>query len=95
MPPAPSPRAPPQAEGDQRKQVIAFLAWLQTKQVKGPFLVVAPRAELDAWMSDIARYLPSTEAVLYEVTLQGRAVSRARARARRPECEATGGGEEG
>ncbi|GMI51219.1 hypothetical protein ScalyP_jg5897 [Parmales sp. scaly parma] len=53
-------------------QVIALIAHLQTKDVTGPFLVVAPLATLPNWVREFVKWLPSLPVVRYHGTAQER-----------------------
>ena len=53
-------------------QVIALLARLGEKNVKGPFLIVAPLATLPNWMNELKKWLPSVPCALYHGAKDGR-----------------------
>eukprot|EP00985_Skeletonema_marinoi_P031281 scaffold37449_cov73-Skeletonema_marinoi.AAC.1 len=40
-------------------QVIALIAHLRTRNVSGPFIVVAPLATLPNWIREFEKWLPS------------------------------------
>ncbi len=46
-------------------QVIALMAYLQEKSVKGPFIIAAPLATLPNWMREFKKWLPGMETLLY------------------------------
>lgn len=49
-------------------QVIGLVAHLLTKQVTGPFLVVAPLATLPNWVREFQKWLPSKPVIRYHGT---------------------------
>ena len=49
-------------------QVIALIAHLLTKEVSGPFLVVAPLATLPNWVREFEKWLPTQPVVRYHGT---------------------------
>ena len=53
-------------------QVIALLAYLELKTVKGPFIICAPLATLPNWMNELKKWLPSTKAALFHGTKEHR-----------------------
>ena len=53
-------------------QVIALLARLGEKNVKGPFLIIAPLATLPNWMNELKKWLPSVPCALYHGAKDGR-----------------------
>jgi ATP-dependent DNA helicase len=59
-------------------QVIAFLAHLWEKRVRGPFLVVAPLSTIGNWQREFARFAPDVPVVLYHGTRDERAALRRR-----------------
>ncbi|KAJ3179280.1 hypothetical protein HK101_010051 [Irineochytrium annulatum] len=60
-------------------QTIAFLAHLTEMQVWGPFLIVAPLSTLSNWISEIHRFAPKLNAVLYHgLTTERAAIRRER-----------------
>ena len=44
-------------------QVIALLAYLELKTVKGPFIICAPLATLPNWMNELKKWAPSLHTV--------------------------------
>ncbi|KAI3870664.1 hypothetical protein MKX03_000624 [Papaver bracteatum] len=46
-------------------QTIGFLAHLKGKGMHGPYLVIAPLSTLSNWASEISRFTPSINAVVY------------------------------
>ena len=46
-------------------QIISLMAYLQEKNVKGPFIIAAPLATLPNWMREFKKWLPSMETLLY------------------------------
>ncbi|KAG6666529.1 hypothetical protein CIPAW_01G036800 [Carya illinoinensis] len=46
-------------------QTIGFLAHLKGKGLDGPYLVIAPLSTLSNWVNEIARFVPSMNAVIY------------------------------
>ncbi|KAI9337602.1 SNF2 family N-terminal domain-containing protein [Zopfochytrium polystomum] len=54
-------------------QTIALLAHLHEQGVWGPFLIIAPVSTLTNWLSEIQRFAPSLNAILYHGTKQERA----------------------
>eukprot|EP00617_Octactis_speculum_P012192 CAMPEP_0185778214 /NCGR_PEP_ID=MMETSP1174-20130828/91865_1 /TAXON_ID=35687 /ORGANISM="Dictyocha speculum, Strain CCMP1381" /LENGTH=747 /DNA_ID=CAMNT_0028466847 /DNA_START=43 /DNA_END=2289 /DNA_ORIENTATION=- len=46
-------------------QVIALIAYLRTKGVKGPFIVAAPLATLPNWTREFKKWLPGVQTLLY------------------------------
>ncbi|KAL3832846.1 hypothetical protein ACJIZ3_007582 [Penstemon smallii] len=46
-------------------QTIAFLAHLKGNELHGPYLIIAPLSTLSNWMSEIERFAPSLNAIIY------------------------------
>ncbi|KAI3462493.1 hypothetical protein Pfo_019156 [Paulownia fortunei] len=46
-------------------QTIAFLAHLKGNGLHGPYLIIAPLSTLSNWMSEIERFVPSVDAIIY------------------------------
>ncbi|KAL9669003.1 hypothetical protein QQ045_006544 [Rhodiola kirilowii] len=46
-------------------QTIGFLAHLKGKGLDGPYLIVAPLSTLSNWVSEIQRFTPSINAIIY------------------------------
>ncbi|KAH6797117.1 chromatin remodeling 1 [Perilla frutescens var. hirtella] len=46
-------------------QTIAFLAHLKGNGLHGPYMVIAPLSTLSNWMSEIERFVPSVDAIIY------------------------------
>ncbi|PIN06882.1 DNA repair protein, SNF2 family [Handroanthus impetiginosus] len=46
-------------------QTIAFLAHLKGNGLHGPYLIIAPLSTLSNWMSEIKRFVPSVDAIIY------------------------------
>ncbi|KAK6128441.1 hypothetical protein DH2020_012556 [Rehmannia glutinosa] len=46
-------------------QTIAFLSHLKGNGMHGPYLVIAPLSTLSNWMSEIERFVPSVDAIIY------------------------------
>ena len=46
-------------------QVIALMAYLNEKEVKGPFIITAPLATLPNWMKEFKKWLPNMQTLLY------------------------------
>ncbi|KAL7131882.1 hypothetical protein ABFS83_12G034800 [Erythranthe nasuta] len=46
-------------------QTIGFLAHLKGNGLHGPYLVIAPLSTLSNWMSEIERFTPSLDAIVY------------------------------
>lgn len=46
-------------------QTIGFLAHLKGKGLDGPYLVIAPLSTLSNWANEIARFVPSINAIIY------------------------------
>eukprot|EP00616_Rhizochromulina_sp_CCMP1243_P008611 CAMPEP_0118998780 /NCGR_PEP_ID=MMETSP1173-20130426/63245_1 /TAXON_ID=1034831 /ORGANISM="Rhizochromulina marina cf, Strain CCMP1243" /LENGTH=752 /DNA_ID=CAMNT_0006950279 /DNA_START=20 /DNA_END=2278 /DNA_ORIENTATION=- len=46
-------------------QVIALIAYLRTRNVRGPFIIAAPLATLPNWMNEFRKWLPEMPALLY------------------------------
>ncbi|KAK4426829.1 ATP-dependent DNA helicase DDM1 [Sesamum alatum] len=46
-------------------QTIAFLAHLKGNGMHGPYLIIAPLSTLSNWMSEIQRFVPSIDAIIY------------------------------
>ncbi|CAA0822877.1 ATP-dependent DNA helicase DDM1 [Striga hermonthica] len=46
-------------------QTIAFLAHLKGNGMHGPYLVIAPLSTLSNWLSEIERFVPSVNAIIY------------------------------
>ncbi|XP_075501519.1 ATP-dependent DNA helicase DDM1-like [Primulina tabacum] len=46
-------------------QTISFLAHLKANGLHGPYLIVAPLSTLTNWMSEINRFVPSMDAIIY------------------------------
>jgi len=53
-------------------QVIALIAYLRSKDVKGPFIIIAPLATLPNWINEFKKWAPSIECFLYHGTKQER-----------------------
>lgn len=53
-------------------QTLGFIARCLERNVRGPFIIVAPLSTLSNWMQEIARWTPDIEAVLYHGTPQAR-----------------------
>ena len=48
-------------------QTLAFLAYLrERKSVRGPHLILAPKATLHNWLREVQRWMPSMISVLYD-----------------------------
>jgi ATP-dependent DNA helicase len=58
-------------------QTISLLAHLYEKNIKGPFLIVAPLSTLSNWKNEVARFAPKISAILYHGSKQDRARMRA------------------
>lgn len=46
-------------------QTIAFLAHLKGNGLHGPYMVIAPLSTLSNWMSEVERFVPSVDAIIY------------------------------
>ena len=57
-------------------QTIGFISHLRSKNVLGPYLIVAPLSTLPNWISEFARWAPSIPAILYHGSKQERAAIR-------------------
>ena len=53
-------------------QVIALIAHLRTRNVSGPFIVVAPLATLPNWTREFQKWLPSVPVIRFHGTAQDR-----------------------
>jgi ATP-dependent DNA helicase len=58
-------------------QTVAFLSHLRNKGIPGPFLVIGPLSTLPNWVSEIRRWCPDMEALLYHGSRDERAALRA------------------
>ncbi|CCG80996.1 putative SNF2 family helicase/ATPase PasG [Taphrina deformans PYCC 5710] len=54
-------------------QTIAFLAFLRSKGVHGPFLIAAPLSTVANWVNEVRRFAPDIPVVLYHGTKDERA----------------------
>jgi ATP-dependent DNA helicase len=57
-------------------QIIALLAYLQEKSVKGPFIIAAPLATLPNWIKEFKKWLPDMPTLLYHGSKAEREVLR-------------------
>lgn len=57
-------------------QIIALLAYLQEKSVKGPFIIAAPLATLPNWIKEFKKWLPDMPTLLYHGSKAEREVMR-------------------
>ncbi|KAL6521505.1 ATP-dependent DNA helicase ddm1 [Orobanche gracilis] len=46
-------------------QTIAFLSHLKGNGLHGPYLIIAPLSTLSNWLSEIERFVPSVDAIIY------------------------------
>ena len=53
-------------------QVIAFLAHLKEKGIKGPHIVVVPASTLENWLRELSVFCPELEVMPYYADLKGR-----------------------
>jgi SNF2 family DNA or RNA helicase len=44
-------------------QIIALMAYLQEKKVKGPFIIAAPLATLPNWIREFKKWLPNVSVI--------------------------------
>jgi ATP-dependent DNA helicase len=58
-------------------QTVAFLSHLRSKGIPGPFLVIGPLSTLPNWVSEIRRFCPDMDALLYHGSRDERAALRA------------------
>jgi len=58
-------------------QVISLIAYLRTRNVRGPFIVAAPLATLPNWMNEFKKWLPEMPTLLYHGPKSERARMRA------------------
>lgn len=59
-------------------QTIAFLAFLRTKGVLGPFLIAAPLSTVANWVNEVRKFTPDIPVLLYHGTKAERADLRAK-----------------
>ncbi|KAK8717555.1 hypothetical protein V6N13_044817 [Hibiscus sabdariffa] len=53
-------------------QTIAFLAHLKGNGMDGPYLIISPLSTLSNWISEITKFTPSIDAIIYHGTKQER-----------------------
>ena len=58
-------------------QIISFVAYLELKNVYGPFIVAAPLATLPNWVKEFKKWLPTKNVILYHGSKAERAAMRA------------------
>ncbi|ORY86770.1 SNF2 family N-terminal domain-domain-containing protein [Protomyces lactucae-debilis] len=59
-------------------QTIAFLAFLRSKGVMGPFLIAAPLSTIANWVNEVRRFAPEIPVLLYHGSKDERARMRAK-----------------
>ncbi|KDQ10834.1 hypothetical protein BOTBODRAFT_35944 [Botryobasidium botryosum FD-172 SS1] len=68
----------------QTLQTISFLAYLQSRGIWGPFLIVCPLSVLHNWVSEFERFTPTIPVVAYHGTPTERAELRRKVLVKKP-----------
>lgn len=46
-------------------QVIAFITYLKSEQIKGPHLIVVPSSTIENWLSEFSKWSPKINIITY------------------------------
>lgn len=46
-------------------QVIAFITYLKSEQIKGPHLIVVPSSTIENWLSEFSKWSPKVNIITY------------------------------